>query len=301
MRPTVLSAVAILLAATASTAQPPLTQEFDEASYLDVRRTSKQTIRVAGRAKETEMTIRLLMKLQPSKVTRAGTTLEVTVLACEDVSVTKGEPDEKETFKGLKSQKFRVTVAAANRGFEIATTKELVEAVFGDEAKNGTDAEKKFASDTVEALLRSHLLDAFMPLPEKAVAVGDKWKNTAEFALQPIARVVFEREYVFAGQQVHDGRRVDVVNWASRMDVKPLAGDDDLFPFKVKELKPVGKPQNEGTVLWDREAKRPLRVDSLQTYELALVIDIDGKQVKGSGGGTETFVLRYLTKNPDAK
>jgi hypothetical protein len=301
-RPTWLIALGLLAAQQRPcAAQTTLEWEPAETTFLEVRHVAKQEVTVIGRTKETETTVRFLFKVRPTKIGREATAYEITVVGCEDSSTTKGAAPEKDTFKGFRGQTFRVTVGAGNRGLDIADAARLAEAVFGDEVKGGTEAEKRFAADMTEAVVRIHLLDAFVPLPGKAVAPGDKWRDTAEVKVQPIAQVTIDREYGFAGGQVHEGKRVEAVNWASRVEFKPLGDDKGGLPFTVKEMKAVGKPRNEGTVLWDGAARRPVRIDSLQVYEIEMLMVIDGKEVKGKGKGSDTFVIRFFAKNPDEK
>jgi hypothetical protein len=294
-----LSVTVLLLAQRPGAAQTSLKWEFEETTYLDVRHVAKMEITAPGRTKETESITRFLFSLHPVKVGPTATVLDVTVLACEDSSVSRGADPDKDSFKGFKGQKFRLTIRAANQGFELATPKGLAEAVLGDDAKNGTDDERQFAADMVEALLRIHLIDAIVPLPGKAVSVGDKWRNTVEVKMQPLAQVTTDREYVLVGRQIYDGKRVDAVTWSSKLEIKPLRDEKGLFPFKIKEMKSAVKPQDEGTVLWDWSVNRPVRVDSLLTYELDIVVESKGKVVKGKGKGSDTFVIRYSANNPD--
>lgn len=296
-------AVLLLAAAgpAAGRAQTTVDWELDEATFVDVRHVARQEVTVLERTKVTDTTIRFLFKVRPVKVGRAGTVLDGTVVACEDESLATGGEVEKGTFKGYKDQKFRLTLGADHRTFELGGIDGLAVAVFGDDAKTGTAAEKKFAADMAEAVLRYHLADVFVPLPGKAVGVGDKWRNKAEITLHPLARITMDREYTLAGHQVHDGRRVETVNWASPLECTPLVDDQGVFPFKVKEMKAVGKSRNEGTALWDAIARRPVRIDSLQVYDLDMTMEIDGKAVKAAGKGTDSFVVRFLAKDPDAK
>ena len=222
-------------------------------------------------------------------------------MACEDVATTKGEAPEKDALKGFRGQKFRLTATTGNQNLELVTPKELPDAVFGDDFKDGTAAEKQFAADLADAILRVHLLDAFVPLPEKAVAPGDKWNNKAVVKVPPLAQATTTREYALVGRQIHEGKPVQAIHWTSTIDLKPLPDENGLLPFKVKQMKVLVKPQNEGTVLWDASAKRPLRVDCVQTYNLELLMDIDGRETKGNGKGTDAFVIRFFATNPDEK
>jgi tetratricopeptide (TPR) repeat protein len=294
-----LSVTVLLLAQRPGAAQTSLKWQFEETRYLDVRHVAKMDITFLGMTKETESTTRFLFSLRPVKVGLTATILDVTVLACEDSSVSRGADPEKDIFKGFKGQKFRLTIRAANQGFELATPKGLAEAVLGDDVKNGTEDERQFAADLVETILRAHLIDAIVPLPGKAVSAGDKWRNTMEVKMQPLAQVTTDREYVFVGRQIYDGKRVDAVTWSGKVELKPLRDEKGLFPFKIKEMKSAVKPQSEGTVLWDESVNRPVRVDCLLTYELDMVVESKGKVVKGKGKGSDTFVIRYSANNPD--
>jgi hypothetical protein len=296
-----LSALALLAFARPGAAQTTLEWELEETAYLEVRHTSTQSITVLGRTKETQNTIRFVFKVRPTKVGRAATTYEITIVACEDVATTKGEAPEKDALKGFRGQKFRLTATTGNQNLELVTPKELPDAVFGDDFKDGTAAEKQFAADLADAILRVHLLDAFVPLPEKAVAPGDKWNNKAVVKVPPLAQATTTREYALVGRQIHEGKPVQAIHWTSTIDLKPLPDENGLLPFKVKQMKVLVKPQYEGTVLWDASAKRPLRVDCVQTYNLELLMDIDGRETKGNGKGTDAFVIRFFATNPDEK
>jgi hypothetical protein len=40
---------------------------------------------------------------------------------------------------------------------------------------------------------------------------------------------------------------------------------------------------------------------SLQVYEVGMLMLFDGKEVKGKGKGSDTFVIRFFARNPDEK
>jgi tetratricopeptide (TPR) repeat protein len=280
-------------------AQTRLEFELEETCYLEVRHKARQEIKVIGRTRETETTLRFLFKVRPVKVGRAGTVLEHTVVACEDVSTTKGGPTEKGTFKGLKGQQFRVLLGPGNRTLELAGTDKLVEPVFGADAKKGTANEKRFFADMLNAVLRVHLIDAYMPVPDKAVSAGDKWRNTTEVKVYPITQAKLDRTYSLLGRQIHEGQEVEAVGWTSLMQYTLLKDDAGVLPFKIKEMKELDKGRYDGTVLWGRSVHRPLRVDCIQSYKLSLVMLIQGKEVKAEGAGNDSFVIRFLKDKPE--
>src|SRR5205807_20148 len=116
-------------------------------SYLDVRHVSKQSMNVLGQARDTETTIHLVFKVHIVKSDAEGTVLEHTIIASDDVSKSPGKPDEKGTFKGLSDQKFTVTLKPGARGLEVSGGEAMIEAVFGDDARNAKPNEKKFMGD----------------------------------------------------------------------------------------------------------------------------------------------------------
>lgn len=296
-RVTCWAVVAVLAGAGAVRAQP-LEWEFDETCYLEVKHTARQTITMLGRTAKQETEIRFVFKVRPVKVSAAGTVLEHTVMTADDSGTNiKGEA-EKDTFKGLRGQKFKVTLGPGNRTLTLGGVDDLLEPVFGDEAKTATDGERKFLTDTLTAVLLTHLIDAYVPLPAGGAGPADKWQNTAELALPPLAKVRSDREFTRLGRQVHEGAEVEVISWKSKVQVAALKGDDGVLPFKLSELKAVAPPENIGTILWDRAASRPLRIDSLQRYDLDMVLEIDGKSVKGKGRGSDTLVSRFLKTSP---
>jgi len=293
--------VVILIVQDFCPAQVPLKWEFEHTSYLDVRHVAKQDISVLGKTRKTETTVRFLFKLRPIKATGATTMVEVTVLACEDTSVTNGSDREENSFKGLVDQKFHFKVDEANREFKLDVPKALVEATFGEEFNIATDDQKDLYTRLADMILRVHLMDALMPLPGKAVSAGDNWRNTAVIKLQPFARATYDRQFVMAGPQVHEGKRVEAINWTSRVELAPLSDEKGLLPLKIKDLKAIGKPTNEGTVLWDGALNRPARIDSLQVYEVELTMEKEGKPLTGKAKGSDSFISRFYTKNPDEK
>ena len=148
-----------------------------------------------------------------------------------------------------------------------------------------------------------HVIDSYVPLPEKPVAIGDKWRNASEIEIQGICKMKMDKTFTLIGKQIHENQEVTAIGWTSRVDLALLKDDGGVLPFKITHMKEkeAGKTRNEGTVLWGRKKNRPLRVDSIQSYDLAITVDINDKEYAGTGKGTDTFVVRFFDKNPDEK
>jgi hypothetical protein len=286
-------------------AQTSLEWNFKEVLYLEVKHVGKEEMSLFGETTTSESNIRFLFKVSPTKVDKAGAILDITILACEDTLTKKEENARKLMFKEFKDQQFLLFVKQNNKEIELSNVNGLnavfLKALFGDKAKNATDDDKRIAASLAEAMFRTHLIDAFVCLPGNAVAVGDKWRNKRVDLSDPLSHLTIDQEYVLSGRQIHDGKKVEVISWASRIELKPVNNAKGIRSVKLKDVKPIGNPQNEGTVLWDNSVRRPIRVDCVQSYEFEMVFESEGETVKSRRKGSDSFVIQFFTKNPDVK
>lgn len=301
MRRNVLLAVAALTVwQSVAQAQVALKWNFKEPIFIDVEHKSEQDIQVLGVNQTTNSKIRFLFKVSPVKTGPDGTTLEhsILVLSMEDK---KNGAGQKDTLKGLKDHQFQVKVAPGAQKLTLEGVDKLVEPAFGRDVKKATEGEKKFMLDVLNALLQTHVLDAYVPVPDRPVKIDDTWRNAVEVKVPPLAQMKLDREYKLKGQKQHNGKEVDLIEWTGQAEFGPMKDEQGVLPFKIKEMKAIGKPEHKGTILWDRKSGRPVQIDSEQSYEIDMVMDIQGKDVKGKGKGKDRLKTRILDRNPEVK
>lgn len=299
-RSTWLASLLVLVAAPALPAQTTLQRKLDGTVFIEVKHSTKQNIRVLGTNQDQDTTIRFLFKVQPAKGAGKDAVFDVTIEDCSDKGSKNGVADEDNTLKGFRDQKFQLTLGEDNKTLAIKASKDLTEAVFGEEAREGTEAEQALVADLAATILRVHLLDAFTPLPGKPVNAGDKWKNSTAITLQSFVRMDVDREYVLRARKPGDPAGLETIAWTSTFDIKPV-GKQGGLPFTIKDVKQNKPGTYEGTVQWDTAAGRPKLVESQQSYDLEFTMEIDGKTIKGSGTGKDNFTIRFFDRNPEQK
>lgn len=295
-----IAAAFLLLSTPALPAEPQLKWNFADPTYVEVKHVVRQKIKAAGKERENVSILRFLFKFEPSKVGAKETVLDATILEVDDTSKVDGQIDPDDDLKGFRNQKFKVTLGANCETLAINVNRRLVESAFGDEYRLGDADEKKLCTELASIILRTHLMDVFTPMPANAVSSGNKWKNATSISLQSIMEVRLDREYTLAARKPGDLAGVETITWTSGMEFK-TSDKPGLFPFTIKEAKPLKDAKYEGTILWDTAAGRPRSVEALMDYDLEFTIEIEGKSFKGSGSGKDTYSIKFFDKNPDAK
>lgn len=118
--------------------------------------------------------------------------------------------------------------------------------------------------------LNQMISQSVMTLPEKAVTEGETWEKTSSTETPPFGKQVTKTEYKFAGQEDHDGRKLDKIDVT--LDAK--------FELKEDSQTKVKLIQNEaaGSVFWDNAAG--WLVESMMESSMKCEISVGGKSVE---------------------
>ncbi|HQY88370.1 MAG TPA: DUF6263 family protein [Tepidisphaeraceae bacterium] len=287
----------LLLAHRSALAQTTLEFSYADPIFINVVHTSEADVSLMGQNTKIEMKASFLFKVDTGETEKGVTTCNVTILDCDDTTSANGKSSGKDMLKGLKNQKFEVVISENNQKIELRKTEAASKAIMGAEAAGATAEEKKQAEDMMKEALRIHLAESLIPLPGKPVEKGDKWKHKTSIDMQSLADVSVDREYVFGGEKTEGDKTVGMFEWTSKVDIKPKKAGPDAPPFSITE-KPGAVQKNDGTVVWDLEADRPVSVENTQVYSLELSGDMEGQKIKGSIKAEEKFVFTYFDKNP---
>ncbi len=273
--------------------------DLNDTAFIEVRHHNERHTRMLNRTKRETTKIRFVFRVRRTQVNNKATLYECTVVTCEDESTTHGVASERNTMKGFEKQSFGVRVDARTQVMTLTDTDGLAEVLLDDNDEDPAPEDRAFAGVIANALLYTHLVDAFTPLPAKRAGVGDKWRSPYALNVPPLMQMTVRREFRLVGPQIHDGREIQAINWESQVSAKPMPDKGGLLPFSISKIELVGKPRAAGTILWDAAAGRPVRIDSLQTYDLEMTLNIDERAIDGKGSATHYMVTRFHDKHPD--
>lgn len=271
---------------------------YEDPVFIDVVHTSIIDASGMGDQRKTEMKAHFLFKLDTGEVNKEKTTCTVTILDCDDSTSANGKVTEKDSLKGFKNQKFEVVIGENNQKIELRKTDAVIKAAtkgMGADLAGASAADKKMLEDMMEQILQVHLVDALIPLPEKPVEKGNKWRHKSTSGIPGLVEIGIDREFVFQGEKKEGERNLALIEWSSKVDFDMKK--NPALPFNITE-KPGATQKNEGSITWDLEARRPSRVENKQSYQLEINVEAKGKQNKATVSSSEEFIFTYLDKNP---
>lgn len=135
--------------------------------------------------------------------------------------------------------------------------------------------------------------------PEGPVAEGDSWKRTEEFQAGNGQVLTFEKEFVYLGVEVRNGRTLD------KIGVKTLTVDYDIgagsqLPLTLDSSE-LEIAESEGQMLYDRELKM-VTENSEKTQivgNLGFTVSIGGQEQKLPGELDLTIQVKVTTDKQD--
>jgi hypothetical protein len=134
--------------------------------------------------------------------------------------------------------------------------------------------------------IKTTMSRASLVLPEEAVAPGKSWKSNVELPAPPMGTMALDSTYTYKGPATQDGHKVEKVDLATKVDLKP--SDNPQVTVKVKSQ------DNQGAFYFDN-ADGYLRGSEVnQKMELGLTV-MDQELVQN----VETSVKMEPTK-PEA-
>lgn len=270
----------------------------DEPRFLDVHHVSHQENSLPNQNVVTDTTCHVLFKVQPTKVDARGVTLHHTILLCEDTART-GDKNAAGLMKGLMGGEFDVVLGAGNREFTLVGTDKLVEAAYGDPARQAQGPQRKFFDDSLKYFLMMHLQDAYMPAPKQATA--EEWQQQRTIQIQPLFELSLDRKYSRGGSDTVEGRTLDKVAWKSQVELAALVDPSAAFPVKVTSLKTLDPTSDTGSVWWDAMLHLPAKVQSQQKLAADLTMKVGDKQIKSTVTSSDTVTFEFSAQQPKAQ
>lgn len=271
-----------LIASTSHANPAELAWRFDAPFWVDVKLSTEMEMSAAGRQRKQIQRSRFVFAVE--RIPDAGPevvlkhTIRHLTMSAEPPDA---DEDDNEVISALIGQVFTVRLDPQGGNLRVEHPERIVRKALGEEFDQSDDAERQILISMVDGLLRSHLLEAYIPVR----TAEPEWKDLARFEITGIAEVNWRRLF-----RVVDGQ----VRWTSQgeMQLRDVFGRRDM-----PELTFDQPPTADGTADWDIALGRPSRINVAQRFMHMRIRPPGGAAPRApaevTGGGVSRFEITF--------
>jgi hypothetical protein len=253
--------------------------------YNKMAVTMDQTIEVMGQMIDQKIEMKTVLKFKVKSAKSGATVVEMTYL--ENKIDAKGLPGANIGDK-LKDVTFTATLDD-----KLKVTKLEGYDKFLDALADGDEAQKKLMKAMLpEDTIRQSFGQTFAMVPEKPVAVGDKWERTDKMPFGPLGKVETKSAFKL------DSVKGDVATISMKGDLTFKAGEGDAgLPFKISKAD-LKAEKFTGTHTFDMKAGRLASSKVEMDMAGTMTIEVGGNTVDAKLKQKMTTTGVVTEKNP---
>lgn len=188
----------------------------------------------------------------------------------------------------LTGSEYQVVIDTRGKVTEVTGYAELI----ADIVKGNPIASQFGAADNKSAAMNEQ--ESFVVLSDKPVKPGDKWDVSQEMQLPNLGRMKSKTTYTYEGPDQVGDRKTARIGISNDMSVEL---DADQGGAKIKGT--LSTTKSEGTVQFDIEAGRILKVQRSATMGGQLTLDVNGMTLTIDNEQTQSAQIVALEKLPE--